>query len=186
LQPFFYVKKINTTNKILLRNVKLFCIIYLEHCYLAPILIIKIKKMKKVLLTAAVALSTLVASAQFMVVTTYDGDQEENADKITANLGVGYMVNDAFTVGLAKGAVDAKGDDTFDLWARYNIAQVEGAYASLQMPTEDGSENMKIGLGFAFNVWNGLYVEPNYSMPTSEDDNGNREGTFNFGVSYRF
>jgi hypothetical protein len=186
MQPFFYVKKINTTNKILLRNVKLFCIIFLEHCYLAPILIIKIKKMKKVLLTAAVALSTLVASAQFMVVTTYDGDQEENADKITANLGVGYMVNDAFTVGLAKGAVDAKGDDTFDLWARYNIAQVEGAYASLQMPTEDGSENMKIGLGFAFNVWNGLYVEPNYSMPTSEDDNGNREGTFNFGVSYRF
>ena len=142
--------------------------------------------MKKVLLTAVVAFSTLVASAQFMVVTTYDGDQEENADKITANLGVGYMVSDAFTVGLAKGALDAEGDDTFDLWARYNIAQVEGAYASLQMPTEDGSENMRIGLGFAFNVWNGLYVEPNYTMPTSEDEAGEREGTFNLGVSYRF
>ena len=142
--------------------------------------------MKKVLLTAAVALSTLVASAQFMVVTTYDGDQEENADKITANMGIGYMVNDAFTVGLAKGAVNAEGDDTYDLWARYNIAQVEGAYASLQMPTEDGSENMNIGVGFAFNVWNGLYVEPNYTMPTSEDDEGNREGSFNFGLSYRF
>jgi hypothetical protein len=142
--------------------------------------------MKKVLLTAVVALSTLVASAQFMVVTTYDGDQEENADKITANMGIGYMVNDAFTVGLAKGAVNAEGDDTYDLWARYNIAQVEGAYASLQMPTEDGSENMNIGVGFAFNVWNGLYVEPNYTMPTSEDDEGNREGSFNFGISYRF
>ena len=33
--------------------------------------------MKKILLTAVVAFSTLVASAQFMVVTTYDGDQEE-------------------------------------------------------------------------------------------------------------
>ncbi len=142
--------------------------------------------MKKLLLTAVVALSTLVASAQFMVVTTYDGDQEENADKITANMGIGYMVNDAFTVGLAKGAVNAEGDDTYDLWARYNIAQVEGAYASLQMPTEDGSENMNIGVGFAFNVWNGLYVEPNYTMPTSEDDEGNREGSFNFGLSYRF
>jgi hypothetical protein len=142
--------------------------------------------MKKVLLTAVVALSTLVASAQFMVVTTYDGDQEENADKITANMGIGYMVNDAFTVGLAKGAVNAEGDDTYDLWARYNIAQVEGAYASLQMPTQDGSENMNIGVGFAFNVWNGLYVEPNYTMPTSEDDEGNREGSFNFGLSYRF
>ena len=142
--------------------------------------------MKKVLLTAAVALSTLVASAQFMVVTTYDGDQEENADKITANLGLGYMVNDAFTVGLVKGAVNAKGDETFDLWARYNIAQVEGSYASLQMPTEDGSDNMRIGVGFAFNVWNGLYIEPNYTMPTSEDEAGEREGTFNFGLSYRF
>ena len=142
--------------------------------------------MKKLLLTAAIAFSTLLASAQFMVVTTYDDDQEENADKITANLGVGYMVNDAFTVGLAKGAVNAEGDDTWDVFARYNIAQVEGAYASLQMPTEDGSDNMNIGIGFAFNVWNGLYLEPNYTMPTSDDENGDREGTFNFGLSYRF
>ena len=142
--------------------------------------------MKKILLTAVVALSTLVASAQFMVVTTYDGDQEAKADKLTANLGVGYMVNDDFTVGLAKGAVDAEGNDTYDLWARYNLSMMEGAYASLQMPTKDGSENMSIGLGFSFNVWNGLYVEPNYTMPTSEDDNGDREGSFNFGLSYRF
>ena len=141
--------------------------------------------MKKVLLTAVVALSTLVASAQFMVVTTYDGDQEENMDKITANMGVGYMVNDAFTVGLAKGAVNTEGDDTYDLWARYNLSMAEGAYASLTMPGDD-DEGMSIGVGFAFNVWNGLYIEPNYSMPTSEDDNGDREGSFNFGVSYRF
>ena len=143
--------------------------------------------MKKILLTAVVAFSTLVASAQFMVVTTYDGDLEENADKITANMGIGYMVNDAFTVGLAKNGLAAEGeDDTYNIWARYNIAQVEGAYASLQMPTKDGSENMSIGVGFAFNVWSGLYVEPNYTMPTSEDDAGKREGSFNFGISYRF
>ena len=142
--------------------------------------------MKKVLLTAVVALSTLVASAQFMVVTTYDGDQEESMDKLTANMGVGYMVNDAFTVGLAKGAVNTEGDDTYDLWARYNLSMMEGAYVGFQMPTKDGSDNMSIGLGFAFNVWNGLYVEPNYTMPTSEDDEGNREGSFNFGLSYRF
>ena len=150
--------------------------------------------MKKVLLTAVVALSTLVASAQFMVVTTYDGDQEENADKITANLGLGYMVNDAFTVGLAKGAAvetisasnDTTSEDGFDIFVRYNIAQVEGAYASLQMPTTDASDNMQIGVGFAFNVWNGLYVEPNYTMPTKKDADDKREGTFNFGISYRF
>ena len=33
--------------------------------------------MKNLFLTAVLAMSTLVASAQFMVVTTYDGDQEE-------------------------------------------------------------------------------------------------------------
>ena len=153
--------------------------------------------MKKLFLTAVVALSTLVASAQFMVVTTYDNDLEENADKITANLGIGYMVNDAFTVGIARDGGNHEGhdhaeedhsddEDKYNLWLRYNIAQVEGAYASLQMPTEDGSENLSIGLGFAFNVWNGLYIEPNYSMPVSEDDNGDREGAFNFGLSYRF
>tara|TARA_B110000240_G_scaffold99219_1_gene112401 strand:+ start:382 stop:807 length:426 start_codon:yes stop_codon:yes gene_type:complete len=141
--------------------------------------------MKKVLLTAVVALSTLVASAQFMVVTTYDGDQEENMDKITQNMGVGYMVNDAITVGVAVGGEDAANEDTYDIWARYNIAQVEGAYASLTMPGDD-AEDMMIGVGFAFNVWNGLYVEPNYTMPTSEDAEGNREGSFNFGLSYRF
>tara|TARA_B100001540_G_scaffold67925_1_gene61136 strand:+ start:369 stop:830 length:462 start_codon:yes stop_codon:yes gene_type:complete len=153
--------------------------------------------MKKLFLTAVVALSTLVASAQFMVVTTYDNDLEENADKITANMGIGYMVNDAFTVGIARDGGNHEGhdhagedhsdeDDKYNLWVRYNIAQVEGAYASLQMPTEDGSDNMQIGIGFAFNIWNGLYIEPNYSMPTSEDDNGDREGSFNFGLSYRF
>jgi hypothetical protein len=59
--------------------------------------------MKKLFLTAVVALSTLVASAQFMVVTTYDNDQEENMDKITANMGIGYMLSDAITVGMSKG-----------------------------------------------------------------------------------
>ena len=143
--------------------------------------------MKKLFLTAVVTMATLVASAQFMVVTTYDGDLDENADKITANLGVGYMINDAFTVGLAKNGLAAEGeDDTYNIWARYNISQLEGAYAALQMPTEDGSENMEIGLGFSFNVWNGLYIEPNYMMPTKEDDNGDREGSFNLGIGYRF
>ena len=141
--------------------------------------------MKKLLLTAVVAFSTLVASAQFMVVTTYDGDQEESMDKITTNMGIGYMVNDMITVGIANGGDDIDGEGTYDIFARYNITQLEGAYASLTMPGDDDA-SMRVGLGFALNVWNGLYVEPNYSMPTSEDDDGNRDGSFNFGLSYRF
>ena len=56
--------------------------------------------MKKLFLTSAVALMTLVASAQFTVVTTYDGDQEETMDKVTQNFGIGYALNDSWTVGL--------------------------------------------------------------------------------------
>jgi hypothetical protein len=142
--------------------------------------------MKKILLTAVVALSALVASAQFMVVTTYDSDDGvEGMEAVTNNMGIGYMVNDAITVGVAQGGVDAAEEDTYDLWARYNISQLEGAYASLTMPGDD-AEDMMIGVGFSFSLWKGLSIEPNYTMPTSEDDNGDREGSFNFGLSYGF
>ena len=137
--------------------------------------------MKKLFLTAVVALSTLAASAQFMVVTTYDGDQEETADKITANMGFGYTIMDGITIGVVK-----SGDD-YDLWGRYDLGNfMDGAYLSLQAPKEDASDNMKIGLGMSFSVWNSLYLEPNYSMPVSEDENGDREGSFNIGIGYRF
>jgi len=138
--------------------------------------------MKKMFLTAVVALSTLAASAQFMVVTTYDGDQEETADKITANMGFGFAMNNGITVGIVKNG------EEYDIWGRYALSMIGdgGAYVSLQAPTEDASDNMSIGLGYSFNVWNSLYIEPNYSMPVSEDDNGDREGTFNIGIGYRF
>ena len=142
--------------------------------------------MKKLFLTAVVALTTLAASAQFMVVTTYDGDQEETMDMLTANLGVGYEVSDAITVGAVR-ALDANGDDSYELFARYGLDMVgNGAYAMIQMPTEDMSDNMKIGVGMAINIWSRLYLEPNYTMPVSEDDNGDREGSFNIGLGFRF
>ena len=146
--------------------------------------------MKNLFLTAVLAMSTLVASAQFMVVTTYDGDQEETVDQLTAHMGVGYEVMDGITVGAVRtpeSAVDA-GDEGYEMFLRYDLGNyMEGAYASLQAPTEDMSDNMKIGVGFSFNVWNALYLEPNYTMPVSEDEvTGDREGTFNIGMGYRF
>ena len=162
--------------------------------------------MKKVLLTMVVAFATLAASAQFMVVTTYDGDQEETMDKLTANLGIGYVVSDGLTVGAVRAlgsdavaaveesspgagdgvdAVDAV-EDGFELFVRYDLGMVEGMYATIQTPTEDMSDNMKIGVGMSFSVWNSLYIEPNYTMPVSEDAAGNRDGSFNIGVGYRF
>ena len=149
--------------------------------------------MKKLFLTCVVAFSTLLASAQFMVVTTYDGDQTENIDKLTANLGFGYTVMDGITVGVVRATHDHEGDDhsddenEFELFARYDLGNfMDGAYLSAQMPTEDMTDNIKLGLGMSFSVWNNLYLEPNYTMPLNEDSNGEREGEFNIGIGYRF
>ena len=138
--------------------------------------------MKKVLLTAVVAFSTLIASAQFMVVSTYDGDLE-GAEAITANIGVGYQVIDGITVGLVM-AKDALGEDSYELFGRYDLgAYMENTYASVQLPTEEATDNIVLGVGYTLTVWNGLSVEPNYTMPVNKD---NGEGTFNIGVAYRF
>ena len=133
--------------------------------------------MKKLLLTAVIVFATLFASAQIMVVTTYDGDQEESLDKLTANMGIGYSISDNIVVG------GVKNGDNYDLFARYNYN--EDLYISLQMATGD-NEGTSIGVGYSANVWKGLYLEPNYSMPTEKDADGNRDGEFNLGLGYRF
>ena len=133
--------------------------------------------MKKVFLTAVLAFATIFASAQIMVVTTYDGDQEESMDKFTANMGIGYSISDNIVIGGVK-----NGDD-YDLFARYNCK--DDLYISLQMATGD-NEGTTIGVGYSLNVWNSLYLEPNYSMATEKDENGDRESEFNLGIGYRF
>jgi hypothetical protein len=145
--------------------------------------------MKKLILTmAVVALTALFASAQnFMVVTTYN-TAEEGEDwemsSLTDNMGIGYAVNDSWTVGFIKAGEDSEGEASYDLWGRYNWN--ENVYVSLQAPTEEMMSNLDIGVGYSWNVWNGLNVEPNYSMGLKEDDEGDREGSFNLGLSYRF
>jgi len=141
--------------------------------------------MKNLILTSAIAFSTLFASAQnFTVVSTYDGDQEETMDMLTQNIGFGYAVNDTWTVGLIQNGEDVDGETIYDMWGRYNLKN--NAYVSLQAPQEDMMDNLTVGIGYSFNVWKGLNVEPNYSMGLKEDEAGDREGTFNLGLSYRF
>ena len=141
--------------------------------------------MKKLILTMAVAFSTMFASAQnFIAVTTYDGDQEETLDKVTQNLGFGYKLNDNWTLGLIQAGEDAEGETTYDLWGRYYWDA--NVYLSAQAPTEETMDNLTVGVGYSYNVWKGLNVEPNYSVGLKEDENGEREGTFNLGLSYKF
>lgn len=144
--------------------------------------------MKKLILTmAVVAFTTLFASAQFMVVTSYNAPEdgaEWEMTSLTDNMGIGYAVNDAWTVGLIKAGEDSLGDASYDLWGRYNWN--ENVYVSVQAPTEEMMDNLTLGLGYSWNVWKGLNVEPNYSMGLKEDEEGEREGSFNLGLSYKF
>ena len=136
----------------------------------------------------AVAFSTLIASAQFMVVTTYNAPEdgaEWEMTSLTDNLGIGYTLNNGkCVIGLMKAGEDSLGDASYDLWGRYNWNQ--NMYVSVQAPTEEMMDNLTVGVGYSYNVWKGVCIEPNYSMGLKEDDNGEREGSFNLGLSYKF
>ena len=136
----------------------------------------------------AVAFSTLIASAQFTVVTSYiapeDGAEWE-VSSLTDNMGIGYALNTGkCIVGLIKAGTDSLDKATYDLWGRYNLKN--NLYVSLQAPTKEMLDNLTVGLGYSYNVWKGLCIEPNYSMGLKEDEAGEREGSFNLGLSYKF
>ena len=142
--------------------------------------------MKKYLLTALIAFcTTLFASAQFMVVTTYDGDLDDT-DQFTQKAGVGYMATDAFTVGMNRSYetdTNNVNSDIYEFFARYTVK--DNIWLAFSMPTKDGTDKMKVGAGFSFQLYNGLYFDPNYTIPVKEVD-GKREGSANFSISYRF
>ena len=125
------------------------------------------------------ALVTMFASAQFMVITTVN-QPEEGAEwemsNFTDNIGIGYQLNDEITIGAVKNG------EEYDLWGRY---QLKMGYLSVQAPTENMADNLNVGVGYSLKVWENLYVEPSYSMPLKEDDEGNREGMFKLGIAYK-
>jgi hypothetical protein len=140
--------------------------------------------MKNLILTAVLVIATLFVSAQdLMVVTnitkTADGEKA-GIENITNRIGVGYQVNNNLIIGLQSAARD----DGYDMFLRY--LWQENIYVSLSMPTEESTDNMKIGIGFSLNISGNLYVEPNYNIPLSDDASGNRDGDFDLGLSYRF
>ena len=135
--------------------------------------------MNKLFLTMTLALVTMFASAQIMVITTVEqpaDDAEWEMSNFTDNLGIGYQLNEKVTVGIVKNGED------YDLWGRY---QLQMGYLSVQAPSEEIAENLNIGVGYSLQVWNSLYVEPSYSMPLKEDGEGNREGVIKVGIAYK-
>ena len=50
-------------------------------------------------------------------------------------------------------------ENEFELFARYDLGNfMEGAYV-LSFSTEDMTDNIKLGLGMSFSVWNNVYLE---------------------------
>ena len=135
--------------------------------------------MKKLFLTTITVCLGLFASAQFSIISSVnmpEDGEEWNASSITDNMGAGYQINDKMMAGIIKNG------ENYDVFGRYYF---ENMYVSLQSSTEEMSENMKIGAGYSYNVWKNLYIEPSYSMPMNEDENGEREGKLVLGVAYK-
>ena len=138
--------------------------------------------MNKLFLTMLFAFSTIYASAQFVGLTTLN-EGTDSTWNVTDKIGIGYVVNEKLTV-----AATMDGEDAYELIGRYNM--YNGLWATCIYNHEKDSEaemkdKLELGLGYSYNVWKNLYVDPYYVVPMQEDSEGNREGEFRLGISYR-
>jgi predicted porin len=138
--------------------------------------------MNKLFLTMLFAFSTMFASAQFVGLTTLN-EGTDSTWNITDKIGVGYQVNEKLMV-----AATMDGEDAYELIGRYDV--YNGLWATCIYNHEKDSEaemkdKLELGVGYSLNVWKGLYVDPYYTMPLKEDTEGNREGEFRLGISYK-
>ena len=143
--------------------------------------------MNKLFLTMTLAFSTMIASAQYSVLTTITSVEDEVGEttyNATDKIGVGYDVSEKLMVGITM-----DGEDKYELLGRY--ALMNGVWGTCVYNYTKDSEtelldDVELGLGYSFGVWNNFYIEPNYTMPLKEDADGNREGSLNLSVSYKF
>jgi len=141
--------------------------------------------MTKLFLTMTLAFCTMIASAQYSVLTTVTSVEEadETTYNITDKLGVGYQVNEKLMVGLTMDS-----EDNYELLGRY--ALMDGVWGTCVYNHDDSDaelmDRVELGLGYSFKVWNDLYIDPNYTMPATANEAGEREGSLNLSVSYKF
>ena len=143
--------------------------------------------MTKLFLTMTLAFSTMIASAQYQVMTTVTSIEDEAGEttyNATDKLGLGYQVSEKLMVGITK-----DGEDKYELLGRYALMNgVWGTCVYNHAADSEGElmDNMELGLGYSFKVWKDLYIDPNYTMPAKANEAGEREGSLNLSVSYKF
>ena len=143
--------------------------------------------MTKLFLTMTLAFSTMIASAQYSAMTTITSVEDEAGEttyNVTDKIGVGYQVSEKLLVGLTK-----DGEDKYELLGRYSL--MNGIWGTCVYNYDADSEaelmdKVELGLGYSWNVWKGLSIDPNYTMPAKADEAGEREGSLNLSVSYKF
>ena len=143
--------------------------------------------MKKVFLTMTLAFATMIASAQYSAMTTVTSVEDEAGEttyNVTDKLGIGYQVNEKLMVGLTM-----DGEDNYELLGRYSL--MNGIWGTCVYNYAKDSETelmdkVDVGVGYSWNVWKGLSIDPNYTMPAKADEAGEREGSLNLSVSYKF
>jgi len=139
--------------------------------------------MNKLFLTMLFAVSTTLASAQFIAMTTFS-EGTDSTWNATDMIGIGYQVNEKLMV-----AATMDGEDKYELLGRYNVHH--GLWATCIYNYDKDSEaelkdKLDLGIGYSYNVWRSLYIDPSYVMSLKEDEDGEREGEFRLGVSYKF
>ena len=136
--------------------------------------------MNKLFLTMLFSVATIVASAQMTVMTTVTEVEDEY--NFTDNLAVGYNVSDILMLGL-----EMDGEDNYEVMARYAFA--ENCWACGSFDTEGEGEyvdRLDLGVGYSFNIWEGLYIDPNYTVSMKKNSDDEYEGKLNFTISYKF
>ena len=136
--------------------------------------------MNKLFLTMLLSVATIVASAQITIISTVtEVDDEYN---FTDNLAVGYNINNMLMLGL-----EMNGEENYNVMARYSFADNCWAYGSYDTEAEgEFVDNLNLGVGYSFNVWEGLYIDPNYTVSMMKNSEDEYEGKLNFTVSYKF
>ena len=136
--------------------------------------------MNKLFLTMLLSVATIVASAQITIISTVtEVDDEYN---FTDNLAVGYNINNMLMLGL-----EMNGEENYNVMARYSFANNCWAYGSYDTEAEgELVDKLNLGVGYSFNVWEGLYIDPNYTVSMMKNSDDEYEGKLNFTVSYKF
>ena len=136
--------------------------------------------MNKLFLTMLLSVATIVASAQITIISTVtEVDDEYN---FTDNLAVGYNINNMLMLGL-----EMNGEENYNVMARYSFADNCWAYGSYDTEAEgELIDKLNLGVGYSFNVWQGLYIDPNYTVSMMKNSDDEYEGKLNFTVSYKF